>query len=108
MMYVLLGHSMLVINTKCWQSRASLDQDALLLWIAALRNASTFSNSNTEPSLLELLPIAVELLADNLDLLGSITSILESYFVLDAVAVVQVSAHTEMVVEVAVTVAGCW
>ncbi|PFH52845.1 hypothetical protein AMATHDRAFT_1887 [Amanita thiersii Skay4041] len=66
-----------------------LDDDGLTLWLSALRNTVTISNVNGAPALNELFPLALELLATNLDLLGKITSIIESYIILDALGILQ-------------------
>lgn len=42
------------------------------------------------PSFYDILPMAILLLADNLDLLGSINGIIQSYIVLDCEGVLQV------------------
>lgn len=68
-----------------------LDEDGIALWLAALRNAVTIQATVPGgPSLFDLLPGAIELLAENLDLLGSILSIIESYLLIDAPSVLQV------------------
>ncbi|KAJ2920088.1 hypothetical protein MD484_g369, partial [Candolleomyces efflorescens] len=67
----------------------NLDEDGLVLWLAAIRNAPAGGNRTGSPSLLSLYPRALYLLATNLDLLGKITGILESYFFLDAPALLQ-------------------
>jgi len=64
-----------------------LDEDGLELWLCALRNDI---NGRTVPSLLDLAPAAFDLLARNLDLLGTIVSIIEAYFLLDAPGLLQV------------------
>ncbi|KAL4076110.1 ARM repeat-containing protein [Scleroderma citrinum] len=56
----------------------NLDDDALNLWLTALRNAPTLQGA-PGLSLLELFPLAISLLAGNLDLLGKIIFIVESY-----------------------------
>lgn len=67
----------------------NLDEDGINLWLAALRNSTTLQ---TIPSsnLHQLLPVAMALLASNLDLLGKITFIVESYLFVDASFVLQV------------------
>ncbi|KAJ2930226.1 hypothetical protein H1R20_g6892, partial [Candolleomyces eurysporus] len=67
----------------------NLDEDGLILWLAAIRNAPSGGNRNGPQSLLAIYPRALYLLATNLDLLGKITGILESYFFLDAPALLQ-------------------
>ncbi|KAM6495766.1 Armadillo-type fold [Amanita muscaria] len=66
-----------------------LDEDGLCLWLAALRNTVTISTVNGAPALVDLFPQALELLATNLDLLGKITNIVESYVILDAPTILQ-------------------
>lgn len=67
--------------------------DALSLWVAALRNTVTIESVQGAPALFELFPTAVAML-DNLDVLGKVTSILQSYFLLNASAILQVRTHT--------------
>lgn len=82
----------------------NLDEDGLNLWLAALRNTLTLASVNGAPALLDLFPQALLLLSTNLDLLGKTTSIIESYFLLDAPALLQVcptflsTLHTETIV----------
>lgn len=71
----------------------NLDDDGLSLWLTALRNTLTLTSVNGAPALFDLFPQALELLSTNLDLLGKITSIIESYFLLDAPAILQVRAQ---------------
>ncbi|KAF9451646.1 ARM repeat-containing protein [Macrolepiota fuliginosa MF-IS2] len=66
-----------------------LDDDGLTLWLAALRNTTTIASVNGAPALLELIPDALELLAKNMDLLGTVISIVESYILLDAPVLVE-------------------
>jgi hypothetical protein len=67
----------------------NLDEDGVNLWLAALRNSTTLQSTSTL-NLLQLFPLAIGLLARNLDLLGKITFIVESYFFVDAFLVLQV------------------
>lgn len=68
----------------------NLDEDGLNLWLTALRNTLTLSSVNGAPALFDLFPQALLLLSSNLDLLGKTTNIIESYFLLDAPALLQV------------------
>lgn len=68
----------------------NLDEDGLVLWLAALRNAISISSFNNEPALYDAFPIAVLLLSENLDLLGKLLSVIESYLLLDAGNILQV------------------
>ncbi|KDQ29318.1 hypothetical protein PLEOSDRAFT_1038626 [Pleurotus ostreatus PC15] len=63
---------------------ANLDEDALVLWLAALRNTTSIHGMNGAPGLIDLFPIAMTMLASNLDLLGSVVEIVTSYLFLDA------------------------
>ncbi|KAG9317447.1 ARM repeat-containing protein [Chiua virens] len=66
----------------------NLDEDGINLWLAALRNSTTLSIDST-PNLLQLFPLAISLLASNLDLLGKITYVVESYLFVDANLILQ-------------------
>ncbi|KAF8914040.1 armadillo-type protein [Gymnopilus junonius] len=69
-----------------------LDGDGLNLWISFLRNTITVASADGRPCLRDIFPQAIALLAANLDLLGSITRILESYFLLDADHILKTNA----------------
>ncbi|PPQ99043.1 hypothetical protein CVT24_003603 [Panaeolus cyanescens] len=73
----------LIKGSMVEEAKIQLEEDALVLWLAALRNSPTFTES-TNTGLLGLFPLAVDMLSTNLDLLGSLTSIVESYFLLAA------------------------
>ncbi|KAF7355443.1 Importin N-terminal domain-containing protein [Mycena sanguinolenta] len=68
-----------------------LDEDAMDLWLAALRNATSLQTPNG-PSLIDIFPQAILFLAGNLDLLGKVISILEAYFLLDGILILQTFA----------------
>lgn len=68
----------------------NLDDDGLTLWLTALRNTLTLNSVNGSPALFDLFPMAMNLLSTNFDLLGKTVSIIESYFLLDAPAILQV------------------
>ena len=72
------------------QAKTQLEEDALELWQTALRYTTTIDSVNGQVGLVDLLPTAVELLSLNLDLLGSIISLLESYILLDTSRLLQV------------------
>ncbi|KIP12739.1 hypothetical protein PHLGIDRAFT_97377 [Phlebiopsis gigantea 11061_1 CR5-6] len=72
-------------------AQTQLDEDALILWQAALRNTDTLDGVDGS-TLFSLLPLGVTLLAENLDLLGKITSIIDSYILLDPSRVLQACA----------------
>jgi hypothetical protein len=65
-----------------------LDADALDLWTTTLR--ATLPPLQTSPNVFDLLTPAITLLNENLDLLGKVTDITESYILLDAPAILQV------------------
>ncbi|KAG8218630.1 ARM repeat-containing protein [Butyriboletus roseoflavus] len=66
----------------------NLDEDGVNLWLATLRNSTTLQSTSAS-NLLQLFPLAMALLASNLDLLGKITFIVESYLFADAIIVLQ-------------------
>lgn len=66
------------------QNITQLDENALLLWQAALRNTVTIEGVSGSPALIDLFPLLLSLLAVNLDLLGKIIGLVESYFLLGA------------------------
>ena len=76
--------------TQC-QGATPLDEDALILWRAALRHTNTLDGVKGQPGLFDLAPLALQLLESNLDLLGKIVSIVKSYVLLDASRLLQVS-----------------
>ena len=69
-----------------------LDADGLTLWLNALRNTVTIASVNGDSALQDIFPQALALLSTNLDLLGSITRIIESYFLLDASHILRVDS----------------
>ncbi|KAG5221563.1 ARM repeat-containing protein [Salix suchowensis] len=73
---------------------ANLDEDALVLWLAALRNTTSIHGMNGAPGLLDLFPIAMSMLASNFDLLGSVVEIATSYLFLDARTILAVRVFT--------------
>ncbi|KAI0719492.1 ARM repeat-containing protein [Cerioporus squamosus] len=79
---------------ECFNSPAQLhlDKDALDLWQSALRNTDTVLGMNGAPGLIDLYPLLIDQLANNLDLLGSIVHIHQSYFLLDAPRILQLAA----------------
>ncbi|KAF8195734.1 armadillo-type protein [Mycena galopus ATCC 62051] len=68
-----------------------LDVDAMDLWLAALRNTTSLQSPNG-PAFVDIFPQAILFLAGNLDLLGKVISILEAYFLLDGVLILQTFA----------------
>ncbi|KAJ7765016.1 armadillo-type protein [Mycena maculata] len=67
---------------------ANLDEDTMNLWLAALRNATSL-HSQSGPALIDLFPVVLPILGGNLDLLGKAVDIIDSYFLLDGVLIMQ-------------------
>ncbi|KAI0776057.1 ARM repeat-containing protein [Trametes elegans] len=78
----------------CFNSPAQmhLDGDAFLLWQSALRNTTTIDGANGAPGLIDLVPLIIQQLSSNLDVLGTIVHIVESYILLDAPRILQLGA----------------
>ena len=68
-----------------------LEEDAFVLWLSALRNTSTIMGVNGAPGLIELVPLAIEQLSNNFELMGTVVAINEAYFLLDAPSILQAS-----------------
>jgi hypothetical protein len=62
----------------------------MTLWQASLTNTVTAQSFNGGRALLEIFPDAIRLLTNNLDLLGKVVSIIESYFTLDGTHILTV------------------
>ncbi|CAE6384346.1 unnamed protein product [Rhizoctonia solani] len=74
------------------ESKLHLDEDALQLWLAALRNAASLPAPQPGVlSLSELIPELIQQMHDTIDLLGTLLQILESYLLLDATLVIQLN-----------------
>ncbi|KAI0347520.1 ARM repeat-containing protein [Trametopsis cervina] len=73
-------------------AQAQLDEDALTMWQAALRNTANLDDTASGVTLFELVPLALNLLANNFDLLGKIVNIVESYVLLDDSRLLQLCA----------------
>lgn len=86
------GHSYIVgFNTHLgWQVITRLDEHGLFLWQSALRNTVTIEGVNGLPGLVELFPPLLQLFTVNLDLLGRIIGLIESYLILGAPLILQV------------------
>ncbi|KAJ7129521.1 armadillo-type protein [Mycena epipterygia] len=68
-----------------------LDEDSMDLWLAAMRNTTSLL-SPSGPALIDVFPLTISLLAMNLDLLGKAVSIIDGYFLLDGVLILQTFA----------------
>lgn len=75
------------------QAQAQLDEDALIMWQAALSNSTTLDDSNSGVTPFELVPLILTLIANNFDILGKTVRIVESYLLLDAPRFLQVSNY---------------
>ncbi|KAI0650678.1 ARM repeat-containing protein [Trametes meyenii] len=73
-------------------AQVHLDEDAFALWLSALRNTTTLEGQNGAPGLIELFPDLIRQLSSNLDMLGTIIHVVESYFLLDAPRILQLYA----------------
>ncbi|KAH9943383.1 ARM repeat-containing protein [Epithele typhae] len=69
-----------------------LDEDAFALWLSALRNVSSIQSTDGGPGLIDLVPLILEHLAKNLDLLGTVVQVFESYIFLGATQILQLAA----------------
>ncbi|PIL37210.1 hypothetical protein GSI_00903 [Ganoderma sinense ZZ0214-1] len=67
-------------------AQIQLETDAFELWLSALRNTNTI---NGAPGLVELVPLIIQQLSGNMEMLGTIIHILEAYFLLDASRILQ-------------------
>ncbi|KAI9000953.1 ARM repeat-containing protein [Trametes punicea] len=78
----------------CFNSPAQmhLDEDAFILWQSALRNTTTIDGTNGTLGLIDLVPLIIQQLSSNLEVLGTIVHIIESYFLLDAPRILQLYA----------------
>ncbi|KAH7916807.1 ARM repeat-containing protein [Hygrophoropsis aurantiaca] len=79
----------LVRDSLTGEAISNLDEDAFALWMSALKNTPTLQNAPGQPALIDLLPTVLHFLANNLDLLGKTTALIESYFLVDASLVLQ-------------------
>ena len=61
-----------------------MDKDGMKLWLTALRATSMLQGVNGQAGLVDLFPLAIHTLRTNKDLLGSMSDIMESYFLLGA------------------------
>ncbi|CDO76254.1 hypothetical protein BN946_scf184470.g12 [Trametes cinnabarina] len=78
----------------CFNSAAQmhLDEDAFILWQSALRNTTTIDGVNGAPGLIDLVPLIIQQLSSNLEVLGTVVHMMESYFLLDAPRILQLCA----------------
>ncbi|KZP00014.1 ARM repeat-containing protein [Calocera viscosa TUFC12733] len=73
---------------------AQLDEDALDLWIHALRWTESLTDAQgSSPNLMELLPLLQNLLLNNLDLLGRVLHVVDGYLLIDAPRVLHANSN---------------
>ncbi|KAL0577074.1 hypothetical protein V5O48_004917 [Marasmius crinis-equi] len=73
----------------------NLDGDGIILWKEAMRNTLSATASDGGRSLLDLFSLCLKQLDNNLDLLGSLINIVESYFLLESPRILE-SCATEL------------
>ncbi|KIK67986.1 hypothetical protein GYMLUDRAFT_36796 [Collybiopsis luxurians FD-317 M1] len=78
-----LSHIIVPLVQDSMNQGLNLDGDGINLWKEAMRNAKTIDNVNPSASLASLIPLLVQHLNNNLELLGTLLNITESYFLLD-------------------------
>ncbi|KAG7096795.1 hypothetical protein E1B28_004204 [Marasmius oreades] len=66
----------------------NLDGDGVILWKEAMRN--TLSAAEGRPSLFDLFPTCLSHLKSNLDLLGSLINIVESYLLMEGTRILEI------------------
>lgn len=70
-------------------------------WQASLYNAVSPYQPARETGLVKILPGLLGILGDNMDILPKLLSLLDSYLLLDAPGLLQVSVHHELALEAA-------
>ncbi|KAF8489124.1 armadillo-type protein [Gautieria morchelliformis] len=84
----------LVQESLTTKEKHYLDEDGLLLWAAAIRNALTLeSTRNGVPGYIDMFSHVTLQVSGNMDALGTMLSIVESYVVLDAKRVLATHAR---------------
>lgn len=68
------------------------EEDGLLLWQAALYNSASPYQPTPQTGLVSLFPSLINVLSENMDLLPRMLSLLDSYILLDAAGIAQVSS----------------
>ncbi|KAL0949404.1 hypothetical protein HGRIS_009466 [Hohenbuehelia grisea] len=66
-----------------------LDEDALILWLESLRHTTTIRSVSGSPALIDLFPMAMNMLGSNMDLLGQTLDIVLSYLFVDGAGILQ-------------------
>ncbi|KAG8884084.1 hypothetical protein FRB97_005307 [Tulasnella sp. 331] len=70
-------------------NKPQLDDDGFALWVAALQQCKSIQVPAGQPGLFDLFPALINLLANDLDQLGTINTLLESYYIQDTATVLQ-------------------
>lgn len=69
-----------------------MDEDGLQLWLASLKNEVTLADTrNSALKYIDMFPHVTFLVSGNMDVLGTMLSIAESYLILNAEMVLSVS-----------------
>ncbi|KAG9040256.1 hypothetical protein FRB95_000185 [Tulasnella sp. JGI-2019a] len=70
-------------------NKAQLDVDGFALWTAAIQQCRSILVPPGQPGLFDLFPALINFLANDLDQLGTINTLLEGYFIQDVATVLQ-------------------
>ncbi|KAJ3989631.1 armadillo-type protein [Lentinula detonsa] len=87
-----LAHIIVPLVKESMNQGFNLDGDGSNLWKEAMRNTLTMDNPGPSETLASLMDILVYQLKTNLDLLGTMINITESYFLLDPARMLQIDA----------------
>ncbi|KAJ3710388.1 ran binding protein 11 [Lentinula raphanica] len=87
-----LAHITVPLVRESMSQGANLDGDGSNLWKEAMRNTLTMDNPGPNETLASLMDVLVNQLKTNLDLLGTMIDITESYFLLDPARMLQIDA----------------
>ncbi|KAJ4481713.1 armadillo-type protein [Lentinula edodes] len=87
-----LSHIIVPLVKESMSQGFNLDGDGSNLWREAMRNTLTIDNPGPNGTLASLMDILVHHLKTNLELLGTMINIMESYFVLDPARMLQIDA----------------
>ena len=68
----------------------NLDGDGIILWKEAMRNSLSATAADGGRPLIDLFPVCLNQLESNLDLLGSLLNVVDSYFLLEGPRILEV------------------
>ncbi|KAL0067569.1 hypothetical protein AAF712_005284 [Marasmius tenuissimus] len=71
----------------------NLDGDGIVLWKEAMRNTLSATAADSGRPLIDLFPVCLRQLESNLDLLGSLLNVAESYFLLEGPRILELCAN---------------